>query len=491
MDLRGNGGKSLARRLATTGRTRTETHTPYYELAERVNLVRHARAMGYENLPCSSASVPNDVECAIEHEFRSRNRAALDTARGDLARLAEDFAAVEDQLPAAGDIEVVPKNSQAGLERDLATDSSISHARRELMARHRDERAFRHHHGLGREARYPKSPLLHLGGVAALVVLEAAINEGFFAAGSAYGLVGGLLTAIGVSLANVASGVLVGYLAFRHLNVNSPTKRVLAVAGIALYVVGAIGFNLTIAHYRDMASASSSSALAVTGALQHPFAVSATSAALLILGLVVSAVSVWHGYTLDDPHPGYGAVARARRKAAEDFSTSEADLRKRGLAHVEAVPARCHDVVSQARDKVKQLRQLTVEARARIERYETERAHNQHWCTVLLRRYRTENESVRTCPAPAYFKVYPELPPELDHTVAERLAVRLDHASERLEALVQAAHAVVSRQPEHMAAARGRLDEFVSECARRADAGRGDGTDHSLPDAPNDPQRSA
>ncbi len=175
MNATRNALRALAPRPSSGVETHTETSTPYYELADRVDLVQHARAAGLQNLPDTSAVTPNDVECAIEHEFRNRHRAALEAARGDLHGIAEEFAKLEDRLPSVRDLQVVPVQAAADLERHLTADQSVTPARRELQARHRDERAFRLRLSLGREARYPESRLLHLG-VVGLMVLIAAVT---------------------------------------------------------------------------------------------------------------------------------------------------------------------------------------------------------------------------------------------------------------------------------------------------------------------------
>ena len=205
---------------------------------------------------------------------------------------------------------------------------------------------------------------------------------------------------------------------------------------------------------------------------------------LFILGLIVSAIAVWHGYTLDDPYPGFGEVVRARRGAADAFKDANEDLCVRGLAPVEAVPAVCTGVVKAAQELIERLRDLAVQAQRRVERYETERAHNQHWCTVLLRRYRTENEGVRTARPPAYFQVYPEFPSELNADAVADLNARLGKARTALEQLAAQAHTIGMQQHERVVAARRQLDGFVIKAVQRADAGRGDGCEaHVVEDA--------
>jgi hypothetical protein len=41
---------------------------------------------------------------------------------------------------------------------------------------------------------------------------------------------------------------------------------------------------------------------------------------LFVLGVAISGSAMWKGYALDDPYPGYGGVARRRRKAVDAYN---------------------------------------------------------------------------------------------------------------------------------------------------------------------------
>jgi len=279
-----------------------------------------------------------------------------------------------------------------------------------------------------------------------------------------------------------------GFVPFRHLRNPRRALRVLAIMATVAYVVTTVLFNLAIAHYRDLAGVSANAAsTAVAAAVHHPFALSTMSIGLFILGIVVSAIATLHGYTLDDPCPGFGDVVRARRGAAAAFKGANEDLRTRGLAPVEAVPVVCKNVLRNAQESVQQLRDLAVQTQRRVERYETERAQHVHWCSVLLRRYRTENESVRTTKSPAYFAVYPDIPSELNDDVVADLNARLALARAAHDQLAAQAHTIGMQHHERVAEARRQLETFIGETVRRADHGRGDGSEaHVIDDVADD-----
>lgn len=468
----------LLRRYPPSPSPLPPTRTPYFDLTDRVDIVRHARAAGVQNLPHTDAVTPDDVECAIEHEFENRHQLSIESTRGDLRAIVEEFAKLEDLIPTESDLEAVPAQAAAAIERMLAEDQTLEHARRLYQERLRIERAFRRRHRLDREPRYPESKPLHLAAVGILVSVESVLNAGFFASMSPIGLAGGLSVAVGISLVNAVCGVGAGYIALRHLHHPRAAVRVVAVAGTAVFVLATVLFNLAVAHLRDSGVPGPGATASILSAtLSQPFALSPLGFGLFLLGLAAAAIAAGHGYTLDDPFPGFGEVVRARLEAAEKLKAAHERLRSRVLAEVASVLARCSALMLQAKEHLASLRGLVVQAARRTGRYDSERLHDERWARVLLRRYRSENVSVRTAPAPSYFEDYPSFPSELEGDAVAELTVRLARAREILERLGRTAHAVALQQPARVLAAQRLLEEHARLAAQRADAGRGDGSD--------------
>jgi len=448
---------------------------PYFELDDRVELVRHARDTGRNNEPSSAAQSPNDVEAAIEREYLNRHRAAVESARGDIRAIVESFGAVEDRLMKPRDLLRIPTSTTSAIEQELAEEQRVETTRRAHQLSERDVKRFQREHGLAREARYPASRTLHLAAVALVLLVESIMNSAFFSASTRLGLLGGFLLAVGVSLTNIGLGVASGYFLLRGLRHHNRRLRVAAAVGTAIYIMVAIVFNIGIARLRDeLAAGHGGFGLDMAWLLGHPLALTPLSLALLILGLIASAFGCLDGFTLDDSVPGYGAIDRARLKAATEAGAAEASVREQVLGHVERVPGKCSDAVAASQRDLDEMRKLAVDLERRMERYESERVSAEHWCHVGLKRYRSENMAVRTTPPPPYFAELPVFAAEVDTRPLEELRTRLGKAREQLDQIAHEAHGVVLEQPARMASARERLTDHIRTSLQRADGRRGD-----------------
>jgi len=460
--------------------THSNGAAPYYALTDnnaRVELVAHARAAGRENLPEPDASEPNDVEVAVHREHERRHRDLVERTRIELQGLTAELAKREEKLPTPRNLQLEVEEASAAVERDLAADTAIVPLRREQQLSRRNLRAFVREHQLGRDADYPRSRLLHLGVVAVIVVVESVANLSFFSEVSQLGLLGGFLLAVGASLVNVSTGLLAGYFALRWRNSPHARLRRIALVAVAGYVVVTLAFNWGLASWRDSAAISGANPDAHLGGLfRDPLSLSFHSAALFLVGLIASGLALWKGYRLDDPVPHYGD--RHRRFTAADQGLEQASerLRRTVLAHAESVPDRCRRLVREAGQHLEELGRTVTRAEKAVEAYEAERERIERWCCQWLRRYRSENSSIRTSPAPAYFSIYPSFPSQVDAGPVESLKRRLRHAARAVEAVKAEANRICSAQSARVAEARRRFEAALGHLLHEADHGRGDGS---------------
>lgn len=207
------------------------------------------------------------------------------------------------------------------MESAAGTVPALNDARNEQLHLLKELRRFKVENGLERSASYPTSKLFHFSLIALVVIIEALGNMYLFAQGNELGLLGGIFEAILLSVVNVGVTVVVGMLALPHLNVPTGAKRRLALVALIAAILFALLFNFTAAHYRDLLSISKEQALmgSIPHAFQHPFELSFNGLVLLVLGLIVSALGLWKGYTLDDKYPGYGDATRKYEEAKEAF----------------------------------------------------------------------------------------------------------------------------------------------------------------------------
>lgn len=235
---------------------------------------------------------------------------------------------------------------------------------------------FKAENRLVRDAHYPESPVLGLGVLFILVLVEAGINGVFFADSSDQGLFGGWLEALVLSITNVGAAFLFGRIVFPQLH----RRGVLLKAGALVLSIASLSallaINLFGAHYRDFKAATAlanpltqaafkpETVTVLTGAkappaakpvkappsdvvplpdraggqdkvrereamqrmFEAPFSFdSFMSFFLFVTGLCGATIAAADGYKFDDPFPGYGKRHRRYGIARE---ASAASLRR-------------------------------------------------------------------------------------------------------------------------------------------------------------------
>jgi hypothetical protein len=266
---------------------------------------------------------------------------------------------------------------------------------------------------LPRPAREPSHRWTTLGLLFIFVAIESVLSGVFFARGSEFGL-GGVGTAVGISLTNVALSFLLGLGPLRWRNHRrsfiSRSSLPIAIAGIAsivaLHVFGA--------HLRvvtALVGEGKAFATAWEAIQKAPWAVSdIASVCLLAIGLIFTLGAIWKGYSFDDPYPRYGAMYRRQKSAREKYTNAYFTLfNELNEAKEDAV-----DQLNDGITRLPQFRQMAVDVRAQraamlnsFRAYETsvETATNQ-----LLRLYRDINHAQRTTAPPSYFDEKWQLP---------------------------------------------------------------------------------
>ncbi|UFZ03138.1 hypothetical protein LQG66_28440 [Bradyrhizobium ontarionense] len=377
------------------------------ETAREMDLMRLATERGRQEQP-SSDSVPLDaieqqITQTLEGEWAWHGAELINGLRAYAARLI------------AVSVSTELENLRLGAQNTLAKLRNAHHRAeaelgplRERFIAHRDElKEFREANRLRRAARPPSNRYTTLGLLVFLVGAEAGLNGFFFAKGATLGLLGGIVMALGISFVNVVTSFSVGLLPMRWINHrNLPIKLVgLLIAAVALAALVCLhGFA---AHYRDataLVGEDRAFAVARETLVSSPLMLGDLNSFYLFgLGLVLSAMAVWKGYTFDDPYPGYGAHSRRAEEAREDYSDEHAllfedleDIKEKTVADLDEGIRRIPLFPQQAA-KVRAQREAELRS---FQAYESsiEAAVNR-----LLAIYRDANRAARQSPAPAYF----------------------------------------------------------------------------------------
>ena len=430
-------------------------------LDRKLALRKRAREDAERNLPRPDADDLSAAERAVI-EAVAGERGRVDQARHEAKAEAERRLRAlaptpQDFTGPALDARLALRQAAGRLAHDWGGASA-----RAAQAR-ADLDAFKRTHGLRRAAVYPRSTLLQAGLLFCAAVFEALFSAALFAEDDARGLLGGAITAIGLSGANVTLGYLAGFLGLRYLqHVRLPIKVMGGVAFGALTFL-ALALNLFAADWRDHLAAIAGRQLDMgADASFHLWSLlqldSPQAIILLMLGAGVWVFAALKGYSgFDDPYPDYGKMDRAARDAAEALSDFRADARLELEAPIDDARKALAVRLEKMRTEFEAMNKAFDSAAVKMELLDAKARALDEAAAGAVHIYRQENAALRATPAPAYFSAAPPAAgPALD-ALADAAAM-IDDARARLaEAQTQSGQALEGLLAELDAATR-RLD---------------------------------
>jgi hypothetical protein len=414
-------------------------------LDKRLGLRRRAREDAARNLPRPEAEDLSPAELAIV-EAVAAERARVDQARGEAKAEAERR--LRALAPHPQDFSGPALESRLGLKQAAGRLAHEWGQAAAAAALARDELAgFKRAHDLHRTAHYPDSPLMQAGLLFAAALFEALFSAALFAEDDERGLLGGAITAIGLSGANVTLGFLAGFLGLRYLQHARLPIKAMGAAGFGATALLALMLNLFAAAWRDQMAALSGRQLDL-GAdssfhlwsllqLESPQAI-----ILLMLGAGVWVFAAMKGYSgFDDPYPDYGKMHRAVRDAEDEYSDLRAEGRRTLEAPVDAAKAALAARLTEMRAEFDAMSRAFDAAALEMETLDAQARALDEAAAAAVHLYRRENAAARQTPAPAYFGTAPPAAgPALDALGAA--AAMIDAARLRLtEAQAQSAEA--------------------------------------------------
>lgn len=415
-------------------------------LDKKLGLRRRAREDAARNLPRQDANDLSDTEKAAI-EAVAAERARIDQVRNDAKtdaerRLRALAPAPQDFAGPALDARLALRQTSGRLAQDWGEASArAGEAREELHA-------FKSAHELRRAAVYPQSGLLQAGLLLCAAVFEALFSAALFAEDDARGLLGGAITAVGLSGANVTLGFLAGFLGLHYLqHCRMPAKTMGALAFAALAAL-ALMLNLFAADWRDQLAALNGAQLDMgSDASFHLWSLLALDSPqaiiLLMLGAGVWVFAALKGYSgFDDPYPDFGKMDRAAKAASEALSDFRAEARLELEAPINVAKAALAARLEKIRAEFEAMSKAFDAAALKMEALDAKARALDDAAAGAVHLYRQENAAARTTAAPAYFSTPPPAAgPALDALGAA--AAMIDEARARLaEAQAQAAHSL-------------------------------------------------
>ncbi len=415
-------------------------------LDKKLGIRKRAREDAARNLPRHDADDLSDAEKAVIGAVAAE-RARVDQSRTDAKadaerRLRALAPSPQDFTGPALDARLAMRQTSGRLAHDWSEASArATEARQELDA-------FKRRHELRRAALYPKSTLLQSGLLFCAAVFEALFSAALFAEDDARGLLGGAITAIGLSGANVTLGFLAGFLGLRYLQHRQVPMKLLGALAFGFVGLLALMLNLFAADWRDQLAALSGRTVDMgSDASFHLWSLLALDSPqaiiLLMLGAGVWVFSALKGFSgFDDPYPDFGKMDRAAQAASEALSDFRADARLELEAPINVAKAALSARTEKMRAEFAAMSKAYDAAALKKEALDAKARALDEAAASAVHLYRQENAAARSSPAPAYFNAPPPAAgPALD--ALGGAAAMIDEARARLaEAQVQSARSL-------------------------------------------------
>lgn len=309
----------------------------------------------------------------------------------------------------------------AAVEAELANErQTLVRATEARMRTEQDLNYFRATNNINEEANYPESIIFHIGILLILAVFEMLINTFFFE--NEQGLVGGFFVAAGLAIVNLGGAFVLGII-FRYKNLTSTDKRIIAWSAMILFIILTLFVNSLFAAFRSeyqlVADPSEASQVREAFLQAWPEAMAIfrldmevkdqMSFVLLILGVLLSVIAFWKGYTTDDKYPGHGQKDRKYRKLlAEELRLQELARQKvKELLHQQK--AKVYAALQEPATQIGMISKRIADLQHSRTLFEAQAGAISREFSMVVDAYRHANVAVRVIPAPEYFKEPPSL----------------------------------------------------------------------------------
>lgn len=384
------------------------------KIAKDLRLAEKGAERGRQNLPPADTNTPDATEQTIVQTLESvwtwNGGALLNHLRSYASRL--DTYSIDAEFTK---LKIEGNNALAELRSaDHRAEAELGPLREHFLATKTELDQFKTAHRLQRSARSPAGRWTSFGLLFVLVAVESVLNGVFFAKGSSFGLIGGVGTAVGISIVNVAFAFLLGLWPARWINHRNYLAKLmgaaLSFAGLAL-LLALHGFA---AHLREATAAvgeEQAFALALQTLISNPLGLNDLNSFYLFgLGMVFAVLAMLKGYFFDDPYPRYGSVFRRFAAARDEYSDAHADL----FDELQEIKNGTLTSLRSGITRLPTFPQIVANLRAQrhtmIEQFRGFEANVQTAVRQLLAIYRDANMTERTTDRPAHFSAQYGLP---------------------------------------------------------------------------------
>lgn len=386
------------------------------EIAEDLDIVDKAREAGGRDLPATGATALDATEQHICDRIARLRHDGRSAAEAQVLSLRSRFAEI-DLRGHIRSIKELPNYIR------IEVDQALKKHQQNLLGLRVEERrwkgslsVFEDKNNLHNSpAEYPDSKLFHWAVVAAMVFTESVANSYFFAKGSDLGLIGGALQALLISAVNIGIALLAGNYLLRNLNHIDIARRMIAGAGLAVYVAFVVAFNLATAHYRALLETDPLTALLKTipSLRRAPFSFDNFDATILLfIGILFAVAAMIKSYKADSPYPGHGPLTRRHKAAVDLYNDAKQEAHDEAHEIIGTLSERADEILRQAKRDAFEQPVIIERLEHFVDEYGRYQSKLQDAQTALLKTYRERNVAVRSNKPPAYFSTFPILPPE-------------------------------------------------------------------------------
>lgn len=280
----------------------------------------------------------------------------------------------------------------------------------------RDLRTFEEDNKLGPfSAIYKDDRAMFITVLVLLMLGESVFNAFSFAELQDRGLVGGLLLALSVGVANVVMGLGLGFLGLRLLVHRQHLMRLLGIIITATLSIAGLSLHLALGDLRETITRDASAEINFLVILEPwrwfayhsipPFVLFAVGLATFLVAALKGRGGSWGIVAPYWNHEVFDRRYRAANAAFEDAKFNFKNAMQNAFdGELAKVLARLETDTA----NVIKIRQLVAEAEGVARTLSDSIADEIGRQHIWLRVYRDRNRTVRTTPAPAYFDVYPE-----------------------------------------------------------------------------------
>jgi hypothetical protein len=284
----------------------------------------------------------------------------------------------------------------------------------------------------GKPAKYPQSLIHHFAIIAIIAFLEWISLSAFYAEGSDFGIIGGIIIAAVFSLLNLSIAILLGNLS-RYFNHRITSKKIMG--GIAsLALLCSFSFTTSIAaHYRNATIENiqiqkektisenkeisnvtiyrstteeswQAAKIAWDKFRETPFGFNNVLTWIMVVAAYMFGIfAAYKGYKMDDPYPGYGPLDRDLKREQAKYDDIKNRFREQIVRHLNDTRSKQSQLLDNATRNIRRFNQMLTDSENLRNDFIAKVDLIRQNCNIVVKIYREENKFVRTSPPPDYF----------------------------------------------------------------------------------------